>query len=85
MGVGGGGQGDMLSLLVKSEIEVRGGGGVHFTQRTNKSDEVSVEVPAGVPHGQKNADPQGAPQGPRHRPTVGSYGGALDYMRGTPV
>jgi len=24
-------------------------------------------------------------QGPRHRPTVGSYGGAVSYERGTPV
>ena len=29
--------------------------------------------------------PLGTPQGPRHRPTVGSYGGAVSYERGTPV
>ena len=27
----------------------------------------------------------GPPQDPRHRPTVGSYGGAFSYERGTPV
>jgi hypothetical protein len=27
----------------------------------------------------------GPPKDPRHRPTVGSWGGALSYERGTPV
>ena len=28
--------------------------------------------------------PLGPPYGPRHRPTVGSWGGAVSYERGTP-
>ena len=31
------------------------------------------------------AHPLGPPQGPRHRPTVGSRGGAVSYERGTPA
>ena len=33
----------------------------------------------------KQPTPLGLPPGPRHRPTVGSYGGAVSYRRGTPV
>ena len=33
----------------------------------------------------KTHPPLGLPQGPRHRPTVGSLGGAVSYERGNPV
>jgi len=33
----------------------------------------------------KTPNPLGPPEGPRHSPTVGSYGGAVSYERGTPV
>ena len=33
----------------------------------------------------KTPPPLGPPQGPRHRLTVGSYGGAFSYGRGNPV
>jgi hypothetical protein len=33
----------------------------------------------------KPATPLGHPYGPRHGPTVGSYGAAVSYERGTPV
>jgi len=33
----------------------------------------------------KQPPPPGSPSGPRHSPTVGSYGGAVSYERGTPV
>ena len=33
----------------------------------------------------KRHPPLGPPYGPRHRPTVGSRGGAVSYERGTPV
>ena len=33
----------------------------------------------------KPPPPLGPPQGPRHSPTVGSYGEAVSYGRGTPV
>ena len=33
----------------------------------------------------KPSNPLGPPQDPRHRPTVGSQGGAFSYERGTPV
>jgi len=33
----------------------------------------------------KPPPPLGPPEGPRHRPTVGSYGGGGSYERGTPV
>jgi len=36
-----------------------------------------------VPH--IYAPPLGAPYGPRRSPTVGFYGGAFSYERGTPV
>jgi len=34
---------------------------------------------------EKQPTPLGPPQGPRHRPTVESLGGAVNYERGTPV
>jgi len=33
----------------------------------------------------KTPPPLGPPKGPRHSPTVGSYGEAFSYERGTPV
>jgi len=33
----------------------------------------------------KTPTPLGPPQDPRHRPTVGSYGVAVSYTRGSPV
>ena len=39
--------------------------------------------PAEVPR--ETPTPPGSPQVPRHRATVGSYGGGVSYERGTPV
>ena len=42
-------------------------------------------VAARVPRSYEPATPLGPPKGPMHRPTVGSWGGAVSYERGPPV
>ena len=39
----------------------------------------------GAPRSQEAPNSLGLPQVPRHRATVGSYGGGVSYERGTPV
>ena len=39
----------------------------------------------GVPSSLKTPTSLGPPWGPRHRPTIGSEGGAVSYERGAPV
>ena len=46
---------------------------------------VYTYIYVGVPRSQETPTPLGSPQVPRHRASVGSYGGSVSYERGTPV
>jgi len=53
--------------------------------QTSEIKETDTELVHGFLAHKKPPPPLGSPQGPRQRPTVGSWGKAVSYERGTPV